>query len=199
MMARIGYKAALIAASALLAGCVSIGGGGKPPAQLLTLTADAHPGAGEARKAVAGEPVVITIPGASQTIMTNRVAVQDGPVTIAYVKDAFWVEPPVRLFHRILVDTVGAKSGRVVLDPRQSNLEPGVSLSGHLRQFGVVADAGRVVIVYDAILSRGKGKPLESRRFEASEPVAVIEAVPVGSALNRAANRVAAEIAAWIN
>jgi cholesterol transport system auxiliary component len=190
--------AALLAAALLLGGCVKIGAGGKPPAQLLNLTTAAADVFDVARTAGSGQPVVIAVPSAPAAVMSNRVVVQDGPVSIAYVKDAVWVEPPARLFQRLLSETVAAKTGKVVLDPRQFSLAPGIRLTGQIKSFGVDARTGRAVIVYDAVISRDGGKSVEARRFEASEPVAVVEAVPVGMALNKAANRIADQVAGWV-
>jgi cholesterol transport system auxiliary component len=53
------------------------------------------------------------------------------------------------------------------------------------------------VVVYDGVLARGPDA-VESRRFEARVPVAAIDAASAPDALNRAANQVAAEIAAWV-
>jgi cholesterol transport system auxiliary component len=189
---------ALLAAGLLLGGCVKIGAGGKPPAQLLNLTADAVEIFDVPRKAGVGQPIVIAVPSAPAAIMSNRVVVQDGPVSIAYVKDAVWVEPPARLFQRLLSETIAAKTGKVVIDPRQFSVTPGIRLTGQIKSLGVDASKGRAVIIYDAVISRDGGKSVEARRFEASVPVAVIEAVPVGMALNTAANRIADEVAAWI-
>lgn len=190
-----GLILALLLAGAV-SGCVKFGG--KVPPQLLTLTSAAQIPANEARTAAAGQAITIAVPMVPQAIATNRVAVSDGPVIIAYVKEASWVEPPARLFQRLLAETVSAKTGKVVLDPRQFAMDPGMQLAGQLKSFGVDAAASRVVVIYDAALSRGRGKPVETRRFEASEPVSAVEAVPVGNALNKAANRVAADVAAWV-
>jgi cholesterol transport system auxiliary component len=198
MMIRGTSGVALLVAALLLGGCVNIGAGGKPPAQLLSLTTKAVETSNLPRTAGVGQPIVIAVPTAPAAIMSNRVAVQDGPVSIAYVKDAVWVEPPVRLFQRLLSETVAAKTGKVVIDPRQFAVTPGIRLTGQIKSFGMDARSGRAVIIYDAVISRDGGKTVEARRFEASEPVAVVEAVPVGIALNAAANRIAEEVAAWV-
>jgi cholesterol transport system auxiliary component len=198
MMIRGTSGVALLVAALLLGGCVNIGAGGKPPAQLLSLTTKAVETSNLPRTAGVGQPIVIAVPTAPAAIMSNRVAVQDGPVSIAYVKDAVWVEPPVRLFQRLLSETVAAKTGKVVIDPRQFAVAPGIRLTGQIKSFGMDARSGRAVIIYDAVISRDGGKTVEARRFEASEPVAVVEAVPVGIALNAAANRIAEEVAAWV-
>ncbi len=180
-----------------LGGCVKIGGG-KPPASLLNLTSAVRVAVDDARMARAGETIVIAVPGVPQAIATNRVAVNDGDTSIAYVKDAQWVEPPARLFQRLLSETVAAKTGKMVLDPRQFAVEPGTQLAGQLRQFGIDAPRSEAVIVYDAALMRDHGKQISTRRFEARVGVGVIATVPAGAALNRAANKIAGDVADWI-
>ncbi len=187
---------ALLAGALLLSACVKFGG--KPPAVLLNLTSVEQVGADTRRTAGAGEAVTIAVPVVPQAIANARVAVSDGPVQIAYVKDAVWVEPPARLFQRLLSETVAAKTGRVVLDPRQFALDPGVQLTGQLRSFGIDAPSSKAVIIYDAALSRDRGRKVETRRFEARVDVGVIDAVSSGRALNQAANRIAGEVASWI-
>lgn len=188
----------LLGAAALsLSGCVSLGGGKAPPI-LLNLTAATTIAANDVRSAGAGEAITIAVPVAPQAIATNRVAVSDGPVAIAYVKDAVWVEPPARLFQRLLSETVAAKTGRVVLDPRQYALDPGLQLTGQLKSFGIDAKTQQAVVIYDAAISRDKGKRLETRRFEARADVATITPSGSGTGLNKAANAVAADVASWI-
>jgi cholesterol transport system auxiliary component len=189
--------ALMMAALLVLPACVSIGGG-KPPPQLLNITAANGVGADTQRSATAGEAIVIGMPTVPQAIAVNRVAVSDGPVTIAYVKDAVWVEPPPRLFQRLLAETVAAKTGKVVVDPRQFAMTPGTQLSGTLLAFGIDAQRQEAVVVYDASISRDRGKRVETRRFEARVGVGVIDAVNSGTAINKAANKVAADVAAWV-
>jgi cholesterol transport system auxiliary component len=189
--------ATLLGIALALGGCVKIGGG-KPPASLLNLTSAVRVAADDARMAHAGETITIGVPGVPQAIATNRVAVNDGDTSIAYVKDAQWVEPPARLFQRLLSETVAAKTGKMVLDPRQFAVEPGTQLAGQLRQFGIDASRSEAVIVYDAALMRDHGKQISTRRFEARIGVGVIAAGPAGTALNRAANQIAGAVADWI-
>jgi cholesterol transport system auxiliary component len=179
-----------------LAGCVKLGG--KPPSLLLNLTPTQMLAANEARSVGAGEAISITVPVAPQALATNRIAVTDGTVAIAYIKDAAWVEPPARLFQRLLSEAVTTKTGRVVLDPRQFSIDTGTQVTGQLRAFGVDAGANQAVIIYDAALSRDKGKRIETRRFEARQPVGLIEGRAAGTALNKAANEIAADFAAWV-
>jgi cholesterol transport system auxiliary component len=179
-----------------LGGCVKLGG--KAPSLLLTLTPSQMLAANEARSVGAGDAISITVPVAPQALATNRIAVTDGSVAIAYVKDVAWVEPPARLFQRLLSEAVTAKTGRVVLDPRQFSTDTGTQVTGQLRAFGVDADSNQAVIIYDAALSRDKGKRIETRRFEARGAIGQIEGRAAGAALNKAANEIAAEFAAWV-
>ncbi|MCW3835012.1 ABC-type transport auxiliary lipoprotein family protein [Sphingomonas canadensis] len=179
-----------------LAACVSFGGKA-PTVPLLTLVPEAQLAVGETRSTGDAASITIAVPAFSQELATPRVPVRAGG-TVAYLKDTQWVEPPARLFARLLSDTVSARTGRVVLSTRQSLMSPGARLTGELRRFGVEADTREAVVTYDASLMRGKDPVFEKRRFEARVPVAEIAPAAVGDALNQAANRVAGEVAAWI-
>ena len=69
--------------------------------------------------------------------------------------------------------------------------------SGGLFDWSPVVETGRQVVRYDAALSTTGGNRVETRRFEAKEPSDGTKD-SVGPALNRAANKVAADVAAWI-
>lgn len=187
---------ALIGLTLSLSACVSLGS--KPPALLLNLTPAQMVAANQTRSITTGEAISIAVPVAPQALATNRIAVTDGPVAIAYVKDVAWVEPPARLFQRLVSESVAAKTGRVVLDPRQFSLDSGTQITGQLRAFGMDAATSQAVIIYDAALSRDKGKRVETRRFEARLTVGVIDGRSSGNALNQAANKVADEVAEWV-
>jgi cholesterol transport system auxiliary component len=186
----------LVVWSLTLTGCVKLTG--KAPPQLLNLTSSLSLPANEVRAITASESIQITVPTTPQAYANNRVAVADGPVSLAYVKDAVWVEPPARLFQRLLAETVAAKTGKIVLDVRQVPVEPALQLGGQIKVFGIDARASDAVIIYDATFSRAKGKGLETRRFEAHVPVSQITAMASGNALNQAANKVAGDVAEWI-
>lgn len=187
----------LIALGAVsLSACVSFGA--KPPPFLLTLDADAAPVAGEARTAGEAATLTILIPNAPQKLRTTRIPVQQDGASVAYVKDAQWVEAPQRLFQRLVSETVAARSNRVVLDEGQYLTAPGEQLAGQLMEFGVDARTGEAVVVYQAMLVAAGGKTVTQRRFEVRESIGRIEAKPVGEALARAANRVAVDVAGWL-
>ena len=180
--------------AAMLAGCSF---GAKVPATLMRLSADAAPAAAAGRTAPTAEAITVVPPSVAQELRTPRVPVRTGGTSVAYLPNAQWVEAPANLFARLLSETIAARSGRVVLDPKQFTFDPGQRLTGTLHSFGLQADTLEAVVVYDAALARG-ADAVETRRFEARVPVAAVDAASAPDALNRAANQVAAEVAAWV-
>ena len=195
-IARTARHLLVVAAAVPLAGCLSFGG--KPPKQLLTLSAASQPQAGVEQTATAASAIVVQVPAVPQMIANTRVPVQASDTTIAYVKDAQWAEPPARLFARLLSDTVTARARMVVLSPAQSFSAPSANLGGELRSFGIDAAQRQAVVIYDASLTRAGGTDVEKRRFEARVPVATIDALSAGAGLSQAANDVATQVADWL-
>ncbi len=191
--------AAPVALALTLSACLGglLGGGGKAPPWLLTLTPQAPAPESISRTAGAGEAVTIETPVIPREIRTNRVPVHSGPIAIAYVKDLTWVDTPDRLFQDLLAETVTRMTNRVVLDPQQATLDPGATIAGNLSRFGYDAQEGMVVVRYDAAMTRAGGTAVATRRFEAREP-ADGTAASVAPAINVAANRVAMEVAQWV-
>lgn len=190
--------AAPIAMALTLSACLGgLLGGGKTPPWLLTLTPQAPAPASIARTAGPGEAVTIEVPVVPREIRTNRVPVHSGPIAIAYVKDLTWVDTPDKLFQDLITETVTRTTNLVVLDPNQSSLDPGKTVSGSLSRFGYDAQEGMVVVRYDAAIARAGGSAVATRRFEARE-AADGTASTVGPALNAAANRVAIDVAQWV-
>ena len=179
-----------------LSACISFGA--KPPPSLLTLTAANAVPVGQTQSSATSPTITVMVPTVGGALATQRVPVAKDETAIAYVKDALWVEPPARLFARLVADTVTAKTGRVVLSTAQSFADPGARLSGELRQFGVDAGSNQAVVVYDASLMRNQGHVVEKRRFMATAPLASVDAANVGVALNQAANQVASDVADWV-
>ncbi len=181
-------------AAVSLSGCL---GGKKVPPTLLTLTSAAPAPASIARIAAPGEAITIDVPVIPKELNTTRVPALVGPAAVAYIEDLLWIESPDRLFQDLLQETTVRTTGRVVLDPRQASLDPGLTLSGVLSRFGYDTATGAVVVRYDGALATQGGTRVETRRFEASVP-ADGTAATVGPALNAAANQVATQVAAWI-
>lgn len=185
-----------LATLAPLSACISFGA--KPPASLLTLTSASAVAVGQTQSSATSPTITVMVPSVGGALATQRVPVSQGETAIAYVKDALWVEPPARLFARLMADTVAAKTGRVVLSNAQSFADPGARLSGELRQFGVDAGGSQAVVVYDASLMRSPGHVIEKRRFMATAPLPKVDAANVGIGLNQAANQVASDVADWV-
>lgn len=185
----------LIAAAALSLGACF--GGKKVPPTLLTLTSAAPPLANMTRAAAPGEALTINVPVIPKELNTTRVPVTLGPTAVAYITNLQWVETPDKLFQNLLQETTLRTTSRVVLDPRQASLDPGLTLTGMLSRFGYDTQTQAVVVRYDGALSTVGGTRVETRRFEASVP-ADGTAASVGPALNAAANQVAADVARWI-
>ena len=194
-MTRFTRFAAPIALAASLAGC-SLLGGGKTPAVLFTLTSNA-PAAAPVRSAAVGQTVTIETPIVPHELRTTRVPVELAPTQVQYVSNLQWVDTPDRLFQRLVEETVRRMTNRVVLDPNQSTLDPGLVVTGELNRFGYDSQQGMVVVQYDAALATQGGTHVETRRFEVSVP-ADGTAATVSPALNDAANQVAQQVARWI-
>jgi len=178
-----------------LAGCLSFGG--KPPKVLLTINSTATLPVGSTQNSATAKTVTVMVPAVPQSLAVARVPVQTGD-QIAYVTNAAWVEAPQRLFARLMSDTIAAKTGRVVLSSAQSFSDPGARLSGELRNFGVDGNTREAVVTFEGSLIRNDASKVEKKKFEARVALARIDANSVGSALNQAANQVAAEVAEWV-
>jgi len=189
-----------LALAAALGGCSLgglLGGGSKPPVSLVTLTPEAPEPAQIARSAAAGQAVTINVPTVPKELSAVRVPVQVSPTNVQYVTDLQLVDTPDRLFQGLLAETLRRTTSRVVLDPGQTSLDPGVTVTGQLQKFGYDASSGQVVVTYDASMSTAGAAQVQTRRFTASAP-ADGTAATVGPALNRAANLVALDVAKWI-
>lgn len=182
-------------AALTLSACLSFGS--KPPPTLMRLTAaEARPAEG-GRTAPTSEAITVVVPVLPQELRTTRVPVRTGETAVAYLKDAQWVDIPGALFGRLLSETIAARTGRVVLDPKQFTFDPGVRLTGTLHTFGLQGDRMEAVAIYDAALARGP-ETVETRRFEARVPITTVDAASAAPALNQVANQIAAQVAAWV-
>lgn len=188
-----------LALAVAVTGCSlgSILGGGKAPATLLRLTPQAALQGSTTSSASAGDAVTIALPIVGKELRTVRVPAQVNDTEVAYIEDLQWVDTPDRLFQDLLAETVRRTTGRVVLDPRQAGLDPGITVSGQLHRFGFDAAEQAVIVRFDGARSTAGGTSVETRRFEARVPAAG-DAASVGQALNQAANQVAIEAAGWI-
>lgn len=186
-----------LAAPFALAGCISIGGGGDAPDQLLTLTPSASAPAGAASAGDANVALAVQVPSVAQRLNVNRIPVTTSDSSLAYLKDAVWVEKPANLFRNVLVETIRAKGNRLVLQGGELEYAATTQLTGQLSEMGYDSLTGGVVVRYDALLAKPDGT-IMNRRFEHSIGGVPAEAAAVGEALNEAANVVADEVADWV-
>ena len=178
-----------------LPGCVSLGP--KPPKELLGLTSDAKVPAGQSRTVSDKQAISVALPALPPQLRNNRIAVQSG-ANFAYLPKAAWVDTPSQMFRAVLAETIEAKTGRFVPDQRNAAITPDTRLGGTLIAFQLLGGQGRVLVVFDATLSKSGSDQIQTRRFEANAPVGEEEPAGVTSALNRAANAVAGDVADWV-
>ena len=195
-------RLAIVSVAALaLTGCLGLGGGKAPPS-LLSLTATKVAPAGAAASGSGATAIMVMEPDTDKRLAVQRVPVQVSASSVAYLKDALWVERPARLFRGLLAETLRAQTlpgggGRLVLEDDQAAPLIGTRLSGRLLDMGYDARAMTAVVRFDAFRTGPKGE-VSTRRFESI--VSGVSAKPdaVGAALNRAANDVAGQVAEWM-
>ena len=177
-----------------LAGCVSFGA--DPPPSLLTLTPARAVPAGASATGAASSALAVLEPNTDQRLNVTRVPVQMSDSSLAYLKDAVWVEKPARLFQDLVAETIRAKGNRLVVREGDLGYNAITTLSGQLLDMGYDVASGSVVVRYDGVLQLPDGR-VQTRRFESRVPAAA-QAASVGPALNQAANQVADEVAEWV-
>lgn len=188
-------RAGIAASLLVLGGCVSLGGA-EPPQNLLTLTPELSAPAGSSLKVASSDTIALHEPTVPAEIDVLRVPVRISESSIAYLKDAVWVERPAQLFRRLLAETIRVRSEKVVLPGGDPAARGGTQLRGQIDTFGYDASRSAVVVRYDATLLETDGS-VRQQRFEAVEQGVLAEPGPVGAALNRAANEVARQVADW--
>lgn len=195
-MRRIRRLLALTAALAF-AGCISLGP--TPPKSLIRLTAAEQAPADTGGPLTPARAIVVMTPSAPQPIAVPRVPVSSGVADLAYLKDATYADVPTRLFGTLLAETIRARTGRPVLEPRDYSLAPGARLWTHIARFDVDAGKRQVDLVVDeALRPAADNATPATRRFEAHLPVDAVTVAAVAPVLDRAANQVAQQIADWI-
>lgn len=183
-----------LAPAALLSACISFGPDAPP--FLLTLTPDQTVQAGAVKTGEQANALVVTEPTTPQKLNVNRIPVTSGSGTITYLTDGSWSDMPSRLFRSLLAETVAAQ-GRLVLNEADAGGRATDYLTGELVDFGIRSADMQVVVTFDAVRQLPQGR-VETRRFTATRPIAMIDPASAGAALNAAANEVAQGVAAWI-
>jgi cholesterol transport system auxiliary component len=194
-MTTIARATVAVAALLSLAGCLSLGG--KPPEQLLNLTATSTAPAGASASGTSATALTVLEIQAPQELDVARVPVRINGSSLAYLKDAVWVEKPARLFERLLSDTIRAKGNRLVVSGTDLDSAAATKLTGTLAAMSYEPARGAVVVRFDAVLLTGE-RQIRAMRFESEVAGVAAEPTAVGEAMNRAANDVAAQVAEWV-
>ena len=176
-----------------LAGCVSIGA--KPPASLLSLSAETAPATGATASGKLNDALTVLEPTAAAKISVLRVPVQIDATRVAYLKKTMWVERPSRQFQHLLAETLRARGNRLVTEGDAGTRGP--RLSGRLFDMGYDAGARAVVVGFEATRESPNGT-VETKRFASTVPGLDPDAHDIAPALNQAANDVAKQVADWI-
>lgn len=182
-------------AALAVSGCVSLSP--EPPPSLLTLTPTISAPSGAMPGGDVATVLAVAEPATSARLAVTRVPVQVTASSIAYLEDAQWVERPTRLFRNLLIETLRARGGRMVIAEGELGYATTSMLSGRLLEMGYDAPSQSVILRYDAVL-QAPGGAVRSQRFEAVIPGVQAKAAPVGAALNDAANQIAAQVAEWV-
>ncbi|WP_052223162.1 ABC-type transport auxiliary lipoprotein family protein [Novosphingobium malaysiense] len=188
----------VIAASCLaLSGCLSLGG--KTPDELFRLTPEETAPAGSTARGPLSEAIVVEDPEADRSLDMLRVPVRVDASSLAYLKNAGWIEKPTRLFRSLLAETIRARTGRLVVEGGDFEMTGKTRIGGRLLEMGYDAQKSAVVVRFDAMLSEGLGpERVVTRRFESVVNGVEPKAQYVGPAINQAANDVAQQVADWI-
>ena len=132
------------------------------------------------RTAADASTLTIPDPDGTAKLRTTRIPVQQDDSSVACPGRAMGrgTAAPVPAAG---IETMSARTARVVLDEGQYLTAPGEQLAGQLMEFGVDARTGEAVVVYQAMLVSAGGKTVSQRRFEAREAIGgKVEAKPVG-------------------
>ena len=196
MSPRLPILALLLAASAC-GPLVQVGGGGKPPGALFVLRAPPPPPASDVTPR---ETVLVDQPAVIGTLQTLRLPVIEADTRVTYLLRATWAEQPSKQFQRLLIDTLSARPGILALSSSALDGAARRRLAGTLIEFGLdMRDPARpqVRLRYDAVLTGPDRALVAVRRFDTTLAVGSADPDVVATALNTAANTMAANVAGW--
>lgn len=182
-------------ASIALAGCISLGP--KVPQQLLSLSPDTSAQVGPVTTASTADAIVVLNPESDRSLDMLRVPVRVNAATIAYLEDIAWVEKPAFQFRALLAETLRTRTNRLVVEDGDFDVVGRTVVNGRLLAMGYDAPTHSVVVRID-MQRQDKGGAVVSRRFEAIVPGIEAKAAPVSTALGKASNDVAGQVADWI-
>lgn len=189
-------RTAALSLALLLGGCLGLGGG-KAPATLISLTATQGPAAGSGSTGKVADALMVLEPEVDRKLAVLKVPVRVDGSSVAYLADAAWIERPARQFRALLAETLRADGKRLVIEDDGAAGPTAHRLGGRLIDMGYDAGSRSVVVRFEAVRS-GPDGTVATRRFESVVPGVPATAVAIAPALNRAANDVAGQVAAWL-
>jgi len=195
MARRLGGVALAALASVALVGCISFGP--KVPQQLLSLVPDSTAQVGPVTTGNTADAIVVLNPEADRSLDMLRVPVRVNASTIAYLEDIAWIEKPAHQFRSLLAETLRTRTSRLVVEDGDIDAIGRTVVSGRLLAMGYDAPTQSVVVRIE-MQRQEKAGAITSRRFEAVIPGVEAKAAPVASALGRASNDVATQVATWV-
>jgi cholesterol transport system auxiliary component len=159
------------------------------------------PASAAAQPGVAGaRTLVVEPPLAAAALRTLRIPVVTSDTSLAWLKDAQWLEAPARQFQGLLLAALGAQPGIAAVDARLHDGAGARRLGGSLDALGVDARTpGRqlATVRFTAVLSGARGTLLGTAAFEASRPVDASDPDSVVRGLSAAAREAAEAAARW--
>ncbi len=192
---------AAVAAVAALSGCAavsSLSNASRPlPAYTLTPLAGTGVGGGSRH-------VVVEAPTATSAIATDRILVRPGPLQIAYLPDARWIDPAPVLTQNLLVQSMQASGAFRLVSRTGMGLFPDYTLVSELDAFQLEPAGTAEAPVYVAriaitatLVRESDGAAAGTRRFEGVAPAASDEPLVAAAAFDRAMDQVLREVVQW--
>ena len=194
--------AMLVAATSLLAGCISLFPK-TDPAQLYRFGATTP----QLQEVVSGEPgfgVLLVATGFDRAAAGDRILTVTG-TQAAYIKDARWVTSSVALFDSALQRTFDADHGPARLVDRAEIARSDYVLKLDVRTFEARYDRGQavaptIVVEVHAALDRVQDRVVVSdRSFKAAVTASENRVGAIAEAFDQAVAEVLGELVAWVN
>lgn len=193
----------LLAASALLGGCLNLGDASKAPAVVYYVLNDAAPAAPAAAAAV-------PLPAATLRVLdtttgnfydTEQLVFSRSPDTRGLYQYARWTERPGKRFSELLQKRLAAQSGFASVAVAGGQVRGDMVLDTDLTEFYHEADTapGSVRVQLRAELIDLKTRKLLGRQwFERRVPVASYDAAAAAKGFNQATTGVLDDLTAWL-
>ena len=145
--------------------------------------------------------VRVAEPTSSRAIGTTRILVLPEGNEVSAYSGVRWTDPAPILLRDHIANALRASGRMLSVSTDAGTVQVDLELDGDLGAFQVEYRAGRpeVHILFDAIIVQpGINRIVASRRFQTSEPVNGKEAPEVVEAYGRAADRLARDVATWL-